>query len=531
MMGPCTFRTPRLPRRCAGAAAVLLLVAWPLAAQSTRPAGTGALIPIRGVIDDIQRDSLERRIEEARAAGADTLVFDLDTPGGLVSSALDICALIERQGDDVRTVAWVNPQALSAGAMISVSCDEIWMSPSSSLGDCAPIMIVPLAGPQELGETERAKAESPILQRFRDAAARNGYSQLLSRAMVTMGEEVWWLEKMDDPQERRFVSGPEKQELIDEVEPSERVWRLVSSYQLPGERREVPVTQPVDRADSLLTMGENDAVAFGFARGIARNVEELTTRLGLAAPPAQLDVSGWESFATWLNDPLVRGLLLIIVFVAGYMELQSPGLIVPGAVALVALAVFLAAPYAAGLASIWTIAILVLGLLLLAAEILVIPGFGVAGVLGVILILIGVIGSFVPAEPSLPTFSLPNLQTTWDGIVTGIKVLMGSLAISVAGILLLVKYLPQSPAAVGVLTDNPENPALAVVDASAAVAQVGDVGVVTGDLRPGGQARFGQEIVDVSSQSGYVEAGRRVQVIRREGMSIVVRPLPEEHQA
>ncbi len=511
------------------APAALLLIALPLAAQPSQPRpSSGALLPIEGTIDDILRDSLKRRIDAARTDGHRVLIFELNTPGGLVSSALDICRVIKSQPPEIRTVAWVHSQAYSAGAMIALACNEIWMSPSSAIGDAAPIMISP-QGVQELGTTERAKAESPILLEFRDSALRNGYSPLLAEAMVTVGAEVWWLERTDGSQ-RRFVSGDEKRRLIDDTAADQREWRLVETYtiEVDGQPRVMNTHQPVDSAESLLTMSQYDAIGYGFARGLASGPPELAERLGLATVPVRLVPSGWENFATWLNSPIVRGILLILVLVGAWAEFQHPGLILPGVTALVALAIFLAAPYAAGLASVWMFVLVGLGLVLLALEIFLIPGFGFAGLLGAALLIVGLLASFVPTEPGAPPFALPSLQGTWSALVTGLKVMASSIIVSIAGIVLLAQYLPKTRLAGGVVSANPEAAVLVVPDPAARVAQVGDVGIVTGDLRPGGQARFGQEVVDVASQGEYVPAGRRVQVIRREGMNVVVRPLPDE---
>jgi membrane-bound serine protease (ClpP class) len=525
-------RRDGLPRRilATGLLGLALLVATPLAAQETAPAPRAAVIPIVGPIDDILRDSIDRRLEDARDKGVTVVIFELDTPGGLVTSALDICRRIKGLGDDMRTVAWVNPNAYSAGAMISVACDEIWMSPASAIGDCAPIMVVPGGGMEEVGGAERAKIESPILQEFRDSAARNGYDPLLSRAMVTVGEEVWWIEPVEGVEgERRFVDTAEKERLIDDVEePDTPQWQLVERYAIPGRDDPIPVKQPVDSADELLTMSQYDAVAFGFARGIVPDMTALSENLGVSGIPVVLKQSGWEIFATWLNSPLVRGLLLVIFLVAGYLEMQSPGLIVPGAIALIALAIFLAAPYAAGLATIWPLLLLALGLILLAVEILVIPGFGVAGILGMVAILAAILATFVPPTlPDVPTFSPVNLHPIWEGLKTAAKVLTGSLVVSVAGIVMLAHYLPKSKIAAGVLLSSGQRVSMPVPE-QPDVAQVGDVGVVTGDLRPGGQARFGQELVDVNCPGEYVEVGRRVQVVRRDGLHVFVRPLPDE---
>jgi membrane-bound serine protease (ClpP class) len=336
---------------------------------------------------------------------------------------------------------------------------------------------------------------------------------------------------VSDPGERRFVTTAEKTKLIDDVAADERAWKPVESYTDAMTGKVITVTQPVDRANELLTMSQYDAVAFGFACGIASSLDDLSQKLDLAATPKVYEKTGWEGFAMWLNSPLIRGILLVIVMIGAYMEFQSPGLILPGVTALIALVVFLAAPYAAGLASIWTIIVFVIGAVLLAVEIFVIPGFGIAGILGILLIVVALLASFVPAEPEAPTFSLPSLQGTWDGLVTGLKVLIGSIVISMVGMVLVARYLPRSRMVAGVISANPMGAALAISDAHPDVAQVGDVGVVTGDLRPGGQARFGQEVVDVQSQGEYIEAGRRVQVIRRAGMTIVVEPLPHDGTA
>jgi membrane-bound serine protease (ClpP class) len=416
--------------------------------------------------------------------------------------------------------------------MISVACNEVWMGPASAVGDCAPIMISPTGGMEELGGTERAKAESPILQEFRESAARNDYDQALCRAMVVMGAEVWWLEN-PATDERRFVDNAGKQKLIDDVPESDRQWKLVESYPNLASGKPIPLAQPIDQADTLLTMGQDEAVAFGFAKGLVRDAGELTAKLELTGLPIRYPASGWEVFAAWLNSPLIRGLLFMVVVVGAYMEFQHPGLILPGVTAAVALVIFLAAPYAAGLASAWTFVLLGIGLVLLGLEIFVIPGHGVSGVLGVALILVAVIGTFVPQEPApgpgtAPFFSWPQLPGTWKALELGIEVLSGSVLVSIMGILLLIRYLPRTRLALGVVAPNPDAATLALADPNEFTIRVGDVGVVTGDLRPGGQARFGQDVVDVASQGEYVDAGRRVQVMKREGMRIVVRPLPNE---
>ena len=488
-----------------------------------------AIIPIKGEINDILADSIARRLDEVKAEGINLVIFEMNTPGGLVTSALDIAKMIKKLPDEgVRTAAWVNDEAFSAGALISVATQEIVMSTGSSIGDCAPIMITPVGGLESLGETERAKAESPILQEFRDSAVRNNYDPILCQAMVTIGTEVWWLENKTTGI-RQFVSGDRKKELYDDAPAEEREWLLVKSYTDPKTGRDVPIDQPIDSGAALLTMSEGEAVAYGFAKAITTTLAQVTQHFGLSIEPRRLESSGWENFAIWLNSPLVRGILFVIVLLGAYIEFQSPGLLVPGITALVALMIFLGAPYAAGLAGIWTIIVFVIGAILLGIEIFVIPGFGITGISGIILILVAFIGTFVPSEPNMPAFSWPTLQATWDALRTGIVVLSSSVIIAITGIILLAKFLPSLPFGRGLVLSTPTagTTAGAAAYPTDDVAQIGDIGIVTGHLRPGGLARFGHKIVDVCSQGEYVEPGQRVQVIDRDGFKITVRPLPE----
>jgi membrane-bound serine protease (ClpP class) len=523
---------------CAG-----FLLTFPLLAAAPGTPGGAVVIPIRGEISDVMKGSIERRLAEARENGVTTVIFEMDTPGGLVTSALDICRLIKNVPPDTRTVAWVNPRAYSAGAMISVACDTILMSSSSAIGDCAPIMVSPGGGLQELPAAERAKAESPVLQEFRDSAARNGYPPLLLRAMVTVGEEVWWVENVQTG-ERRFVTGDEKAELLGEdrgefsfgedESAAAPQWQLVESYTDPQSGNTVPAKQPVDSEAELLTVSQSEAVVYGIASGITPDLTAVADQLGLAAAPRYFDTTGWEEFVMWLNSPLVRGILFVIVLIGAYIEFQSPGLILPGITAGVALLIFLGAPYAAGLADIWTFVLLGIGLLLLGVELFLLPGFGIAGLLGLLAIGISLIGSFVPEEPvrpgDFPLFNWPSLPGTWDAIQYGITVMSSSIIVATMGIILLIRYLPQLAVGRLLIPANPEAEALAVGERAPEVF-VGDIGVVTGPLRPSGPARFGQEIVDVTSQGEYVDVGKRVQVIKREGMNIFVRPIPSESEA
>ncbi len=551
------------------ASAVLgLAVVWhvPSRAQppSTQPAGQfnkGVIIPIKDVITDVTLESLRRRIDQGVADGADLIIFEMDTPGGIVSSATKICDHIKGL-EDVYTVAWIKPQALSAGAMISVACNEIVVSGRSKFGDCQPIMIGP-GGATAVPQDVRAKMTSPILEEFRDSARRNGYDQLLCDAMIRPELEVFWVENTSTG-ERRFVERHERDELfgigetkapiiikkhkkvepkqqpldlggqqavtetVVEHEPGQYVsdaesktdWRHVKSDPILG-----PIRQPVISELELLTMSQDQTIVFGFARHKLTSRDQLADHFALAAVPQRLGYNWSEKLVAWLTSPLVRGMLLVITLLAAYVEFNSPGVGLPGIVALIGLVIFLGAPYLTGLADVWDIAAVVVGFVLLGVEIFIIPGFGVAGVAGIVLICVGIVASFVgPEMPDQPPFYWPQLDYTFDAVKTGIWVLVIGMFSTLAGGIWLSRVLHKVPYLGTIVAPNPTAASVAMVDPySAELARPGQVGVAETTLRPAGKVRFGNVLVDVATEGEFIESDARVEVVERHGNRVVVR--------
>jgi membrane-bound serine protease (ClpP class) len=541
---------------------VLLASASPSAepTAATAPSGRftkGVIIPIEGVISDVTLESLERRIHHAIKDGADLLIFRMDTPGGLVISATNICDELKNTAE-AYTVAWIRPQALSAGAMISVACDEIVVANRSKIGDCQPIMIGP-GGAAAAPEDIRAKVTSPILEEFRDSARRNGYDLLLCEAMIQPEIEVFWVENTET-HERRFVqrqkrddlfgieaseaptivkktsveseqslSGPSgKTETIVQQKAGQYVsdeqsttpWRYVKSDPLLGE-----ITQPVVPHTELLTMSQDQAIAFGFAEHKLSTARELEDHYGLSEPLVEAGYTWSEKLVEWLTSPTVRAVLMMVMLLAAYTEFNTPGVGVPGIVAVACLAVFLGAPYLTGLADVWEILLIVFGVILLAIEILVIPGFGVAGIAGMVLICFGIVASFVgPEMPNQPPLHWPTLDYTVDAVKTGIWVLLIGMVGTVAGAIVLSRYLPKMPYVGTIVAPNPTAASVAMADPYPDDAtHPGAVGVAQSMLRPAGKARFNETLVDVCTDGEFVESGARIEVVERHGNRIVVR--------
>ncbi len=498
--------------------------------SSSRPAPhytKAAVIPIDSEITDVTLTSLRRRLAQSAKDGADLVVLEMDTPGGMVTSALKICDTIK---DERRhTVAWVHTKAYSAGAIISIACREIVMSPRSTTGLAMPIMMG-TEGVTAVPEALKPKAYGPMMEEVRDSARRNGYSVLMCEAMVLPEREIFWVQN-GQTGEKRFVTRSERDRLfgISSTQPgaasqpidatSRSDWQYITSTPLIPE-----VKQPVISYGELLTMSQDEAISYGFARPtMVSTVAQLQELYGLSAPPLRLESNWSEDLVAWLTSPIVRGILLMVALLAGYIELNHPGVILPGVVAAVFLALFLGAPYLTGLANVWDILLVVVGLLLIALEIFVIPGFGAAGIAGVVLLLVGLVASFVPTEWPGGPFHWPTSQYAWTSLRNGMLSVSLSLAAALAGMVILSRHFRRMPYLNRLASANPQPQEVSLEDWFGGLPAAGEVGVSIGALRPAGKARFGGKVVDVVAESDFIEAGQAVQVIERVGNRVVVR--------
>lgn len=491
---------------------------------TTRPAAPNnraVVIRVRGVIDDYVRLVIAAQMDEARRLNAGTVIFHLDTPGGVVGATLDLTRML-RNLEDLRTVAFVDPIAYSAGTIFAVACDKIFMSPGAAMGDCAPIAVSP-GGVQTLGEAERAKIASPVVADMIASANRNGYDPDMLAAMVLHGR-VLHVVKNENTGSKRFVDPDTYARLLNE------------GYRpLPG------VPDPLDGPDTLLTVDNVIAERIGLSGGTFASVEQLAEHLGLSLV-ATLEPTFGQRVVQWLNSATVRGVLVTVFMVTMYLSFNTPGQGIPEAVCLTSLATLVIVPLLTGYAS-WIELLLVLGgVALIALEIFVLTGTLVAGITGVVSVLLGLILTFVPRElPTMPGEwappALPSLPATWAALQTGVMVVSLALIAAVLASWWISAYLPRLPFGNRlVLTEVAgEGGAGSVLGGGGREPwpPAGAVAEAVTDLRPSGKAEFpdpdgpGVRTVQVVSDSGFVARGTRVRVVTTEGPTIVVRPLPD----
>jgi membrane-bound serine protease (ClpP class) len=490
-----------------------MALAAPLrAADSTVPGDRAVIVQIQGQIDDYNRDMLFRRFEEARKLGAKVVILNVDSYGGLLTSGLEISRFIKRQ-DDLHTIAFVQDKAVSAGAMIAMACDEIVMSDSSSLGDCAPIFFG-VQGLEALPPAERAKQEAPVLLDFDESAVRNHHDRLLAAAMVDVTRSVYWVQS--DKGERRFVDEKEYANLI-----ATKHWTDVAGEKVP-----------IDGPTTLLIVDGQQAVRYGLASGTASSATGLAAARNYTVV-ADLTPGFGENLVEILNGTIARGILIVLFLQCLYIVLHAPGHGVAETCGLIALGLMLGVPYLTGYAQWWEILIIFLGLGLVAMEILM-PGSLVPGITGAILVLFGLVMTFVPVEPGgMPSF-IRNTHASWLSMRTGVEVVAAAMGASLILWMCISKFLPRMPyfnrlILTATSGQRPGGQTLPVLDGVASWPPPGAIGRAVSELRPGGSAEFfdpsisDTRIASVVSESGYLPLGCEVVVRQLVGPSIVVR--------
>ncbi|MEW6356837.1 MAG: NfeD family protein [Planctomycetota bacterium] len=447
------------------------------------------VITLDGTIDGGLQRSIERRTKAAKEAGCSLIFYKINTYGGGLFVAYEICDFISAL--DIRTVAYIPDKAISAGAMIAVACNEIVMGTHSLIGDCEPIVPHPEQGMLTLPE----KTQSFLRARLGSLAERNGYPVLLVEAMVTKEMEVY---QVTIGNTTKYMTKGEIESMTDKEK--ERITRKIL----------------VVEEGRLLTMRQNQAKDYGFAKAIVANDKELYDLYGVREPDVLvLDPNLTEKTARLLDT--ISPLLLVIGLMALYVELKAPGFGLPGVIAILCFAAFFASKYFIGLAENWEVLIFLLGLALLAVEIFVIPGFGITGIAGIVLIAVAIMLSFQP-------FIIPRTPFEVDMTKAALLKMLGSIAASIVGICILARFLPETSLFGRIVLKTAETTGAGyVVESAERQDLVGREGVAVSKLRPVGRAQIGDEICSVVTQGELVEEGRKVKVLEVKGNRIVVR--------
>lgn len=427
-----------------------LVAAKPLPDLSAQAPQGVLVVPIHGTIDL----GLAPYVRRALAAHPDAavVILDVDTFGGRVDAAVRIRDALLSAGRP--SIAFVHRRAISAGALISLAAEHIVVTSGATMGAATPVQL-------EGGDAKpvEEKMVSYMRSEMRATAEARGRSGDIAEAMVD------------------------------------------ADFEVPG----------LDEKGKLLTLTTDTALSSGIADAQFETLDALLAALGLSEAP-RLDVAPtWaEQVARVLTDPTVSGLLMGLGTLGLLIELTHPGLIIPGVIGAISLGLFLGGHWVVELAGWEELILLLLGVFLLAAELLILPGFGLAGIGGLL---------SLAAALTLALIGLP-LGVSWElGLITdALSVVVISTFVAAVLLLVAMRFLPQRRFARGLVLQT----TLDAVVTPPASALLGALGVASTDLRPAGKALIDGRLVDVVSQLHFVERGASVQVVEVEGARVVV---------
>ena len=395
---------------------------------------------------------IKRIINEAEKADAKAIIFKINTLGGRVDAAIQIKDAI--LSTNILTIAFVNYRAISAGALIALSCNKVVMAPGATIGAAT---VVDQAG-KKVGE----KYQSFMRSEMRTIAEKNGRRKDIAQGMVD---------------EKVMIKG------------------LVDSTQ-------------------LITLITEEALKYGIADTTVTDFNSLLKVFNLQ-DASIIDVeSNWaEDVVKFLNNPIITSILIMIGFFGLFAEIKTPGWGVPGTAGIIALILFFGSSYILALASIIDIVLFIVGLVLIALEIFVIPGFGIAGISGIIMVIISL---FL----ALTGTSLPYIDSSI------ISIALIQLSVSLVGALLLIfilaKFLPKTIIFNRLVLSEAEKTNKGFVSADKISKSIGRKGVALTMLRPAGIAEIEGKRIDVVTEGSFIEKGKKIIVISSEGIKVVV---------
>lgn len=443
---------------------VLLLIAAVLQSLSLAqtPSRVVYVAPIDGMIDLGLAPYIQRVLKEAEAAKAQAVVLEINTFGGRVDAAVQIRdALL---GSKVQTIAFVNKRAISAGALISLAAHRIAMAGGGTIGAATPVQ---MGGPGGGTLPTEEKTVSYVRKEFRATAEERGRPAQLAEAMVD------------------------------------------ADIAIPG----------VVEKGKLVTLSTAEALKLKVADWRADSLEQVLEQAGLAGAEVRRAGPNWaENVVRVLTQPLVSSLLVTVAMLGILIELRTPGFGIPGALGLTSLGLVLWGHWLAQLAGMEEMLLAAIGVLLLALEVFVIPGFGIAGILGIVALLAGLVLSMTGAG-----------NTAQFLVLLGVRMVF-ALLLAIGLSLVLLRYLNKVPGARRlVLEDKLSAGAGYASPPPEEAALLGRTGRAHSVLRPAGIAEIDGERLDVVSNGEMIDAGEPIEVIRVDGNRIVVRRYSHTH--
>ena len=424
-------------------------------------------VPIEGTIDLGLPPFIKRMIDKAESENATAIIFDINTFGGRVDAATQIKDAI--LGYDITTIAFINRRAISAGALISLSCEKVYMTGGGLIGAATAVDMS--------GKKGSEKVISFMREEMASTAEKRGRNKEIARGMVD--------------EELNF-----------------------SHLVINGDS--ISVNDIEGRKDGkLISLTTEQAIKYGIADGTAETIESLMDTLSLGSLELAGSSENWsESIVRFLTNPVVASLLTTFGFLGILFELQSPGWGIPGFVGLTCLILSLSVSYIAQLATMSDMIFILVGLSLILLEMLVIPGFGIVGIGGIGFMLYGLYLLLLPEVP----VGEEVLGQAMDGFLIG---LVGA----IIGILLLGKLMIRSKFWEQLTAPSSQKKNQGFSNSQGWEDLQGELAVTDTDLHPSGWINIDNQRIFVLSEGGFIEKGKEVTILSVDGNRVIVREL------
>ena len=440
-------------------------------------AGDKILVYSFAIMDNIAAPTwrlTQEALDEAYELGADVIILHLNTYGGEVSAADSIRTKLLNARVPVHV--FIDDNAASAGALIAIACDSIYMKPGGKIGAATVV--------NQTGEQVPDKYQSYMRATMRATAEAHGKDTLVSGNDTTY---LWHrnpaiAEAMVDP--KLFVEG-------------------------------------VSDTGQVLTFTALEAIEFGYCEGTAGSLKEVISKLGIKEYKLKsYTPSGMDKVIGFLINPMLSGVLIMIIIGGIYFELQSPGIGFALAASVIAALLYFAPLYLEGMAENWEVILFIVGVVLMMVEIFAIPGFGVAGVAGIIAMITGLTLSLVDNV----VFEDPEF--TGEGLGLLMKSLSLVLVAALLGLILSLwttkKLLTTSAFSnLSLKSEQQVDEGYIAVDTEQQ-SLVGEPGVAHTVLRPSGRVLVNEKIYDAMSEYGFIEKGESVKIVRYESGQVYV---------
>ncbi len=468
-------------------------------------------IVIKGAIDGEMKERVKRRMGQVLGQKTNLVVLELACGGGDSGAARDLAAFLSEinnaRREPVETIAYVTAEAHDTAAFLAFGCDKIVLQRGLQQNGQV-VREEAFLGGFERYVREHPTQEETMRRDLVELAEKKHYPRLLAEGMLDREARIVEVESTKEASVRQFIDETEWKA----DQRGDRRWRVVAVVKPSSEKEE----------GNYLTLSAEQARRYGLARELVDDFDELCELEGVN--PAEVSTAEsdlLDALVDFLRDPWTSMVLVMLGITCLILELKMPGVGLPGIVSAICFLLFFWSHSQVSGQVVWLAFLLfLLGLVLLALEIFVIPGFGVTGISGIILVL-GSLGLVAYGH-------WPRSNEEWIGYGQAISPFSLSILGAVVSAFFLARYLPHIPYANRLMLKPREEPSeesehFADTIHPEIAALLGAIGVAATPLRPAGKVRFGDDFVDVLAEGNYVQPGTRVQVIEIEGNRVVVK--------